>query len=105
MVAIGVIMSHQRDHCRYQAPNQAPVIAIVDFQQVTRESKAGASIRQQVNEQHAIYQKEIKRLQDELKTERQYLQGIKKEHSPEDFKKRSGGYQRKAENLQKLVKE
>ena len=27
---------------------QAPVIAIVDFQQVTRESKAGASIRRQV---------------------------------------------------------
>ena len=66
-------------------------MAIVDFQQVTRESKAGASIRRQVNEQRAIYQKEIKRLQDELKTERQYLQEIKKEHSPEDFKSAAGG--------------
>ena len=84
---------------------QAPVIAIIDFQQVTRESKAGASIRRQVNEQHAVYQEEIKRLQDELKTERQYLQRIQKEQSPEDFKNRSGGYRRKADNFQKLVKE
>ncbi len=84
---------------------QAPVIAIMDFQQVTRESKAGASIRRQVNEQHAIYQEEIKRLQGELETERQFLQGIQKEQSSEAFKRRSGEYRRKAESLQKLVKE
>ena len=105
MAAISVMVDASGAIADTERTNQAPVIAIVDFQQVTRESKAGASIRRQVNEQRAIYQKEIKRLQDELKTERQYLQEIQKEYSPEDFKKRSGGYQRKAENFQKLVKE
>tara|TARA_B100000676_G_C17932521_1_gene761718 strand:+ start:522 stop:1118 length:597 start_codon:yes stop_codon:yes gene_type:complete len=105
MVAIGVIIEASGTIADTKRTDQAPVIAIVDFQQVTRESKAGASIRRQVNEQHAIYQKEIKRLQEELETERLYLQEIQKEHSPEDFKKRSGEYQRKAKNLQKLVTE
>ena len=73
--------------------------------QVTRESKAGASIRRQVNEHSAVYQEDIKRLQEELKTEQQYLQGIQKGQSSEDFKSRSERYRRKAENFQKLVKE
>tara|TARA_Y100000766_G_C18884829_1_gene595285 strand:+ start:280 stop:882 length:603 start_codon:yes stop_codon:yes gene_type:complete len=103
--AIGVVMAAGGAIADIKRKNQAPVVAIVDFQQVTRESKAGASIRRQVNEQHAIYQEEIKRLQDELKIERQYLQGIQTEQSPEDFKRRSEGYRRKAENLQKLLKE
>ena len=105
MAAIGVVMAAGEAIADIKRTNQAPVVAIVDFQQVTRESKAGASIRRQVNEQHAIYQEEIKRLQDELKTERKYLQGIQTEQSPEDFKRRSEGYRRKAENLQKLLKE
>ena len=105
IATIGVVIAASGVFAGTKRSNEAPVIAIVDFQQVTRESKAGASIRRQVNEQHAIYQKEIKGLQDELKTERQYLQGIQKEHAPEDFKKRSGEYQRKAENFQRLVKE
>ena len=91
MATIGVMIAASGVFADTKRSNEAPGIAIVDFQQVTRESKAGASIRRQVNEQHTIYQKEIKGLQDELKTERQYLQGIQKEHSPEDFKKRSGG--------------
>ncbi len=105
MAAISVMVDAGGAIAGTKRNDQTPVIAIVDFQQVTRESKAGASIRRQVNEQRAIYQKEIKRLQDELKTERQYLQEVQKENSPENFKKRSGGYQRKAENLQKLVNE
>ncbi len=105
MAAVSVMVDANGAIANTKRTDQATVIAIVDFQQVTRESRAGASIRRQVNKQRAIYQKEIKHLQDELKAERQYLQEIKKEHSPKNFKKRSGGYQRKAENLQKLVNE
>ena len=105
IATIGVMIAASGAIADTKRSNEASVIAIVDFQQVTRESKAGASIRRQVNEQHTIYQEEIKGLQDELKTERQYLQEIQKKHSPADFKKHSGGYQRKAENLQKLVNE
>tara|TARA_Y100001934_G_C12175025_1_gene688573 strand:+ start:322 stop:921 length:600 start_codon:yes stop_codon:yes gene_type:complete len=105
MAAIGVVIAASGAIGDTKRTSQAPVIAIVDFQQVTRESKAGASIRRQVNKQRAIYHDEIKRLQDELKTERKYLQGMQKEQSPEDFKRRSGEYRRNAENLQTVVTE
>ena len=105
MAVLGVAVSLDWAIADTERVKQAPVLAIVDFQQVTRESKAGASIRQQVNEQHSIYQEEIKRLQTELETERQTLQEMQKKQSPETFKKLSGEYRGKAEKLQKLVKE
>ena len=51
IVTIGVVIAASGAIADTKRSNEAPVIAIVDFQQVTRESKAGASIRRQVNEQ------------------------------------------------------
>lgn len=81
----------------------APVVAIMDFQQVTRNSSAGAIIRTQINEQHAVFQKEIQKSQAELENERQSIQEKQKSLSPEKFKKLSGNYRAKAEKLQILV--
>ena len=78
MAAVSVMVDANGAIANTKRTDQATVIAIVDFQQVTRESRAGASIRRQVNEQRAVYQGEIKRLQDELKTEQQYLQESKR---------------------------
>lgn len=81
----------------------APVVAIIDFQQITRDSKAGTTIRKKIATQHAIYQNEIQRLQAELKVDRKSIQEKQKNLSREKFKRLSKAYRGKAENLQKLV--
>ena len=81
----------------------APVVAIIDFQQITQDSKAGAVIRKQIAKQHAVYQAEIQRMQSELEIERQSIQEKQKKLSREKFDQLSKTYRGKAENLQKLV--
>jgi outer membrane protein len=83
--------------------NQTPVVAIIDFQKITRDSKAGVSIREQIKNQHANYQIEIQRLQGDLETERESIREKQKKLSPENFDKRSKAYRGKAEKMQNLV--
>ena len=59
-IPIHIAMANTNSRSHY------PLIAIVDFQKVTRESKAGISIREQVNKQHAFFQEEINRLQTDF---------------------------------------
>ena len=81
----------------------APVVAIIDFQQITRDSKAGAGIREKIAAQHAFYQDEIQRLQSELEIDRKSIQEKQKKISREKFEELSKTYRGKAKNLQKLV--
>ena len=82
---------------------RSPVVAIVDFQQITRDSKAGAQLREKIATQHAIYQSEIQRLQGDLEIERNSIQEKQKKLSREKFEELSKTYRGKAESLQKLV--
>ena len=82
---------------------RSPVVAIIDFQQITRDSKAGATVREKIATQHAIYQNEIQRLQGDLEIERKSIQEKQKKLSREKFEELSKTYRGKAENLQKLV--
>jgi len=84
---------------------RAPIIAIVNFQKVTRESKAGASLREQVDKMHAIFQEEIKLLQTELETGRQNLRKRQNSENSNNFKRLNADYRHKAEKLQKLAQE
>ena len=82
---------------------RSPVVAIVDFQQITRDSKAGAKLREKIATQHAIYQSEIQRLQGDLEIERKSIQEKQKKLSREKFEELSKTYRGRAESLQKLV--
>jgi Skp family chaperone for outer membrane proteins len=82
---------------------QTPVVAIIDFQQITRDSKAGAAIRKQIADQYAKYQNEIQRLQGDLEIERQSIQEKQKIISHEKFKKLSKAYRTETEKMQKRV--
>lgn len=84
---------------------QPPVVAILDFQQITRASKAGAAVRQQVGQQHSIYQGEIKKLQTQLEDEREEIRLQQKTLAPSKFKGKSNDYRNRAETLQKLVQQ
>src|SRR3546814_12090538 len=64
----------------------APVIAIIDFQRVTRDSAAGKDVRAQIDKQYAAYQAEIKKVQDELEQARSELAEQQALLSPEMMK-------------------
>ena len=72
---------------------------------MTRESKAGTSLRRQVDKQHSVFQEEIKRLQSELEAEREKLRESQKSESTKEFKRLSSDYRKKAERLQRLAQE
>jgi Skp family chaperone for outer membrane proteins len=82
---------------------KTPVIAIIDFQKITRNSKASATIRKQIADQYANYQSEIQRLQSDLEIERLLIQEKQKKISRKKFDALSKVYRNKAEKMQKLV--
>jgi outer membrane protein len=51
----------------------SPVVAVIDFQYVVKESAAGKSVRTQVDERQSAFQAEIKPLQQELEKVRAEL--------------------------------
>lgn len=83
--------------------SKAPVIAVIDYARAMRESKAGQSVREQVDKQRAIYQAEIKRIQTELEAARQELQQQQAVLAPEVFSRRRQEYQQQAESLQRTA--
>ena len=84
---------------------KSPVVAILDFQQITRDSKAGAVVRRQVGKQHSVYQVEIQKLQTELEEQREQIRRQQKTLAPPKFKEQSNEYRSRADRLQKLVQQ
>lgn len=81
----------------------APVIAIIDFQRVTRDSAAGKNVRAQIDKQYAAYQAEIKKVQDELEKARAELAEQQSILPPEMMKEKREQFQKRAEELQRVV--
>src|SRR3546814_559196 len=81
----------------------APVIAIIDFQRVTRDSSAGKDVRAQIDKQYAAYQAEIKKVQDELEKARKDLAEQQTLLSPEMMKEKREDFQKRADELQRVV--
>lgn len=54
-------------------PMAAPVVAVIDFQRVVKESLAGKSVREFVNVRQSQFQSQIKKIQQELETTRKEL--------------------------------
>lgn len=50
-----------------------PVVAVIDFQRVVKESAAGRSVRGEIDKRHAVFQKEIKKIKDELDAGRETM--------------------------------
>ena len=81
---------------------KSPVIAVIDFQYITRNSLAGKAVRKQVNAQHQTFQNEIAKLQSELEGERQELRKLQEsEQSAQLIERRF--FQMRTEELQALV--
>lgn len=83
----------------------APVVAVIDFQRIARESKAGEAVRNQVGLQHTAFQSEIKQLQADLEVDRADIRQKQEKLSKEEFEELGKRYQGKAEKLQKMVQQ
>ncbi len=82
---------------------KAPVIAVIDYARAMRESKAGQSVREQVDKQRAIYQAEIKGIQTRLEESRQELQQQQAVLAADVFARKRQEYQQQAEALQRTA--
>jgi len=88
---------------RALAEGKAPVIAVINYAVAIRESKAGQSVREQVDKQRAVYEKEIKKAQTKLEDARQELAQQQAVLSPEAFARKRQEFQRQANELQRTA--
>lgn len=100
-VAFGIAMSHTPGGWAQDV--KSPNIALLNYWQALRESKAGASLRQQIDAQRNKYQSEIETGQttlEKLRAELAQQQGVLE---PEALAKKRKEYQNHAEQLQQVV--
>ena len=81
----------------------APVIAVLDFQRVVKESSAGKSIRQFVNARQAEFQVQIKEIQQELEVARKELANGSSGLSREAFETKRKEMRERVAQLQSIV--
>jgi outer membrane protein len=91
------------------APNAtampSPVVAVIDFQYVVKESAAGKSVRTQVDERQSAFQAEIKPLQQELEKVRAELGNRISGIGEADYANRRRVIRDRVNELQRIIQE
>lgn len=109
--AIAVLLLTGQPSVAQQPPKDAtrtlpaPVIAVVDFKRAVRDSNAGKSIVQQINQRHAGFQKEIQTITAQLEQSRQELARQQSILAPEVFAQKRQEFQGKAAEYQRTVQQ
>lgn len=85
------------------AQNKPSVIAVINYSRAISESKAGQSVREQIDKQRAIYQVEVKAAQSKLQEVRQELEQQQAVLSPEAFQRKRQEFQLQADQLQRTA--
>lgn len=85
------------------AETKSPVIAVINYVVAIRQSKAGQSVREQVDKQRAIYEKEVKSVQTKLENARQELAQQQAVLSPEAFARKRQEFEEQANELQRTA--
>lgn len=83
--------------------SRTPVVAVIDYARAMRESKAGQSVRAQVDKRRATYQTEIKGIQTKLEAARQELAQQQAVLAPEVFARKRQEFQKEAAALQRTA--
>lgn len=81
----------------------APVIGVIDFQRVVRTSRAGRSVREQIDRQQAFFQNEVKKIQKELETARAELSERPANMTDAEFEGKRKAMRKRVAELQSLV--
>jgi Skp family chaperone for outer membrane proteins len=83
----------------------SPVIAVIDFQHVVKESAAGKSVRTQVDTRQAAFQAEIKPLQQELESIRSDLGNRMAGIAEEEYATKRQAIRERVNELQRIIQE
>jgi Skp family chaperone for outer membrane proteins len=83
----------------------SPVVAVIDFQHVVKESAAGKSVRSQVDEHQAAFQAEIKPLQHELETIRAELGNRVSGIGEAEYATKRNEIRERVNELQRIIQE
>jgi len=80
-----------------------PVVAVIDFQHVVKESAAGKNVRSQVDARQAAFQAEIKPLQQELESIRAELGNRLPGAGEADYAARRKAIRERVNKLQRII--
>ncbi len=82
-----------------------PLVAVIDFQRVVKESAAGRSIRNEIDARHAQFQSEIKKIQEGLDAARKELSSRPAGMSDAAYSKKRSEFRKRVNNLKTLVQD
>jgi outer membrane protein len=84
-------------------PMAAPVIVVIDFQEVLRGSAAAKSIQQQLERTRSTYQEDINKRERDLRAAEQELQQQRAVLAPEAFQQRRRDFEARVAEVQREV--
>ena len=84
-------------------PLPAPIIVVIDFQEVLRNSAAAKSIQQQLERTRATYQEDMNKKEKDLRTAEQDLAQQRAVLAPEAFQQRRRDFETRVADVQRDV--
>lgn len=85
------------------APPPAPVIVMVDMQQLVYNSKAGKGVQGQMDKQRQAFSKEVAQQEDELQKARAELERQRASLPPDQFEAKGRQFQQRLQELDRTV--
>jgi len=101
-VTVGTACAQSKESAK-STPMAAPVIAVLDFQRIVKESSAGKSVRQFVNARQSEFQTQIKQIQQELEVARKELANGPSDLSREEYETKRKEMRARVAQLQSIV--
>lgn len=84
-------------------PLPAPVILIVDLQQILRDAKAAKGVQSTINQEYSTYTKQVAQQEDELQKARTEIERQRTILAPEAFNTRARDLQQRYDELGQVV--
>ncbi len=84
-------------------PLPAPVVLIVDLQQILREAKAAKGVQSTINQEYSSYTKQVAQQEDELQQARTELERQRTVLAPDAFNTRARDLQQRYDELGQVV--
>lgn len=100
-VALAILLLIGAQTAPAAAQDDAPVIMVVDFQRIVRESAAAATVREQIDELRTAYQAEFARIEEQLRTAEAELTNQRATLPDEEFLRRRREFEQQVTEAQR----
>ena len=103
MVTVLIALAPARPLRAQTQPLPAPVILIVDLQQILQDAKAAKAVQAVINQEYSSYTKEVAQQEDELQKSRTELERQRTILAPDAFNTRARDLQQRYDELGQVV--